>query len=264
MVIKWMKRLKWMRISKYALIITLLLSLVFAGFTVYGAKTGNFNIFLRGDDVFLSIYMKEDRSDEGDHLTVPTLDDMDNTTFSHLVNLRRNEIVPGLGPKNDEFSQQFLCFSFVLVNQSDIMVNYDMQLIITDSRRGSYGGRVVSALRVLVFEEKDYVNGEPSEYETLRTEEEQKEFFQSGEIYALAETEEEKALLQERLEEKYLAYDTKDFISETQIFWEKRLDFAAKAEIKYTFVMWLEGCDKDCVNDLYGGKIKMRLDIHGY
>ena len=31
-----------------------------------------------------------------------------------------------------------------------------------------------------------------------------------------------------------------------------------------TVVVWLEGWDEQCVNDLYGGAIRMAMNIKGY
>lgn len=258
MVIKWMKRLKWMRISKYALIITLLLSLVFAGFTIYGARTGNFNIYLHADDVKLAIYMKEDKSDIGTHLSVPTLDEMDNTTFEDIAaDYVRNKIMTGLGAKNDEDHKQYLAFSFALVNFSERMVNYDMELTVTKAREGYFGGEVIKALRVLVIKERNFQNG--STYEVLQTNAQKEQYFREGAIYALSEESEES---KKQLEEN-TNYTTTDFISEMQLFKQQEYDFEIAEEVKYTVVMWLEGWDAECINNLYGGKIKMRLDITG-
>ena len=258
MVNKWMKRLTWMRISKYALAISLSLSLVFAGFTVYGARVGNFNIYIQESDVKLAIYMEEDKSDLTSHLSVPVLDDMKDVTFETLAaQTVRDTIVTGLGPKNDNFRKQYLAFSVVLCNLSERMVNYEAELTVISSRDGEGGGRVERALRVLVLKELNYENG-PT-YEALETDEEREEFFRSGQIYALAEESEE---AEQRLREN-TEYETEDFISEVQIFHQQEYDFEVGGEVKYTILMWLEGWDVDCVNDLFGGKIKMRLDIVG-
>lgn len=258
MVIKWMKRLKWMRISKYALIITLLLSLVFAGFTVYGARVGNFTIYLHADDVQLAIYMKEDMSDLGTRLTVPTLEEMDNTTFEDISTLyHRNKIMSGLGSKNDLDHQQYLAFSFVLKNFSERMVNYDMELTVVKAKDGFDGGDVTSVIRVLVIKEWDYHLG--STYFAFDSDDDREQFYRESNIYALPETSEEN---KNRLEE-YTDYKTIDFISPYQLLKEQEYDFEPNAEVKYTIVMWLEGWDAECVNALYGGKIKMRLDITG-
>ena len=255
MVLKWVKRLKWMRISKYALIITLLLSLVFAGFTVYGTRTGNFTIYLHGDDVQLAIYMKEDKSDMNTRLTVPTLDEMDNTTFEDIAAPEVRELIaPGLGSKNDNFHQQYLAFSFVLVNRSERMVNYDLDLTVVSQREGFGGINVVEAMRVLIIKEWHYEEGPV--YESLTTEAQRDEYFRGGNFYALAD--DNRAEL-----EANTHYQTEDFLSTVQLLREKEYDLEINAEVKYTVVFWLEGWDAVCVNALYGGRLKMRLDITG-
>lgn len=258
MVIKWMKRLKLMRISKYVLVITLLLSLIFCGFTVYGARTGNFNIYLHADDIQLGIYMVEDKSDLGSHFSVPVLDKMDNTTYEDLaMPYIREKIMNGLGSKNDEDHKQYLAFSFVLGNYSERMVNYDIELSVISSAAGLEGINVIEALRVLVIKETGYENG-PT-YELLETQEQKDALFRSGTIYAKRENSEEN--------EQYLKentdYTTEYFLSDLQLFKKTENDFEPNAEIKYTFVFWLEGWDADCINGMYGSKIKMRLDITG-
>lgn len=259
MIIRWMKRLKWMRISKYALIITLLLSLVFAGFTVYGARTGNFTIYLHSSDVNLAVYMEEDMSDLGTRLTVPTLNEMTDVTFEDLaMPAVRQQIMGGLGSKNDETHKQYMAFSFALVNLSEKMVNYNMELTVTSTYEGIGGGQIISALRVLVIKEWGYENG--SVYDSLPTQAAKEEYFRGGRFYALKESTVKGA--NSLAENTY--YKTEDFISSLQLFKQEEYDFEINAQVKYTFVLWLEGWDVDCINDLYGGRIKMRLDITGY
>lgn len=268
MVLKWVKRLKWMRISKYALIITLLLSLVFAGFTVYGTRTGNFTIYAHGSGVSLAIYMEEDRSDMNVRLTVPTLEQMDNITYGTIAApYMRNQIMSGLGCKNDDEYGMYLAFSFVLVNLSDRMVNYDMELTVIDSRPGTRGaGEVINALRVLMLREEGY-DQYGSIYDNPETPEaEKRALFENEEtckIYALPEASAEAKAELDRELALWTPYTTKDFISTIQIFDETVYDFDVGAETKFTVIMWLEGCDPECVNNILGGKIKMRLDIFG-
>ena len=258
MVKSWIKRLMMMRISKYVLIITLSASLVFAGFTVYGARIGNFNIYMKEGDVRLALYMKEDKSDLGTHLSVPVLDGMKDTTFEDIAAQNiRSQIMHGLGPKNDNVHSQYLAFSVVLINLSDKMVNYTVDLTVVGSSEGRGGKIVESAMRVFVIAERGYEKG--SVYDSLATDAEKEEYFRNGRIYALPEATEEN---RQRLEEN-THYQTEDFISEVQIFHQEEFDLEINEEVKYTVLMWLEGWDADCMNDLFGGRIKMRMDFAG-
>lgn len=247
MVSNWMKRLKMMRISKYAIIICLLLSLVFAGFTIYGANTGNFNIYVAGSDVSVAVYMKDDKSDLGSHLSVPTLEKMYDNTFSYLP----ADIVSGqgtperhLGTKNDEYNR-YMAFSLCLVNRSERAIDYTVNLSVVGTREGATGGKVISAMRVALIKGEEPLN--------------------TAKIYAAPEsTPENEQFLNEALKE-YGEYPTpvNYFISEEQLFSEDYNELPAGGEEKFTVIIWLEGCDVDCIDNLFGGKIRMRLDFLG-
>ena len=43
---------------------------------------------------------------------------------------------------------------------------------------------------------------------------------------------------------------------------EKVEDFSPQARDKYTVVIWLEGNDPDCVDDIIGGQIKFGMDFN--
>ena len=243
---RWLKRLKMMRISKYAIVICLLLSIVFAGFTVYGANTGNFNILVQESDVSLAVYMKDDKSDLGEHLSAPTIDDMYDTTYNRLPQdiATRGTPEKGLGAKNDRYLS-YLAFSVCIVNQSDRAVDFTAEMTVTDTGDGINGGKIIGAMRVALIEENDPLS--------------------AAKIYALPEANEENlAKLNSGLEE-YGRYpsETIDFLSDMQIFNETYHDLGVGAERKFTIVIWLEGCDVECEDAIFGAKIKMRLDFIG-
>ncbi|MDD2377690.1 MAG: hypothetical protein PHD10_03915 [Bacilli bacterium] len=51
------------------------------------------------------------------------------------------------------------------------------------------------------------------------------------------------------------------FISNHQVLKEKRKKFKPGEVDKYTIVIWLEGNDEDCVDDIIGGEMKMSMLI---
>lgn len=51
---KWLKRLQMMRISKIVIAVSLALSVIFAGFTIYGNKVGNFIINVSNDGAHIA------------------------------------------------------------------------------------------------------------------------------------------------------------------------------------------------------------------
>lgn len=54
---------------------------------------------------------------------------------------------------------------------------------------------------------------------------------------------------------------TQKFVSKTIGVLEQRKDFKPKEKDRYTVVVWIEGDDPECKNDLLGGEIKMHMDI---
>lgn len=55
--------------------------------------------------------------------------------------------------------------------------------------------------------------------------------------------------------------NTKKFLSSTQVLSEKQTNLKPGAVDKYTIVIWLEGDDPECVNDIMGGFMKMNMLI---
>lgn len=244
---RWLKRLKMMRISKYAIVICLLLSIVFAGFTVYGANTGNFNIYVQESDVSLAVYMKDDKSDLGAHLSVSTLDQLFDCTYLFVPDDIATKGTPekGLGSKNDPYNR-YIAFSLCLVNMSDRAVDYRVAMTINDTTAGKDGGNVLGALRVALIRGDDPMTAA--------------KFFAKPE-----DNVENKTYLENQLKNEYRPYpsETIDFISETQIFSEDYQDLDVNGEQKFTIVIWLEGCDVDCIDNLLSGKVKMGLEFVG-
>lgn len=55
---------------------------------------------------------------------------------------------------------------------------------------------------------------------------------------------------------------TKNFVSTTKIMSEPATDFAPGQVHKYTVVIWLEGNDPECIDDIKGGEVKMSMNFH--
>ena len=55
--------------------------------------------------------------------------------------------------------------------------------------------------------------------------------------------------------------DTKKFVSDSIAVLEQRKDLKPKGKDRFTIVIWIEGSDPECKNDLLGGEIKMHMDI---
>ena len=55
--------------------------------------------------------------------------------------------------------------------------------------------------------------------------------------------------------------DTKEFVSNSIAVLEQRKNFKPNTKDRFTIVIWIEGDDPQCKNDLLGGEIKMHMDI---
>ena len=54
---------------------------------------------------------------------------------------------------------------------------------------------------------------------------------------------------------------TKKFVSKSIAVLEQRKDFKPNSKDRFTVVVWIEGDDPECKNDLLGGEIKMHMDF---
>jgi len=57
--------------------------------------------------------------------------------------------------------------------------------------------------------------------------------------------------------------NTTEFFSDDLVCVEGRKDFKAGEIDKFTLVIWMEGDDPECVNNIIGGQVKMHMDITG-
>lgn len=56
--------------------------------------------------------------------------------------------------------------------------------------------------------------------------------------------------------------NTKEFISNYQVMYEKVENFQPGSVDKYTVVIYLEGEDPECIDDILGGEMKLKMYIH--
>ena len=56
--------------------------------------------------------------------------------------------------------------------------------------------------------------------------------------------------------------DTIPFYSDQYVYIEPRENFYPNDVDRYTIVVWVEGDDPDCINDIIGGEMKMHLEIN--
>ena len=115
----------------------------------------------------------------------------------------------------------YIAYTFYIENEGQVSVNYWYSIIIDDVIK-----RVDEAVRVIVF-----LNDEETIYAKINNE--------TGEA------------------EK----DTEAFYKDDVVVLKPRNDFKVGDIDKFTIVIYLEGEDPDCLNDIIGGEIKMHMEI---
>ena len=115
----------------------------------------------------------------------------------------------------------YIAYTFYVVNDGDETVNYWYEVDIDDTVKN-----VDEAIRIMVYQ-----NGEPT-------------------VYAKKSKATKKA-----------EPGTKMFVSETVAVLEQRKKMKPHSQDRFTIVVWIEGDDPECLNDLLGGEIKMHMEI---
>lgn len=124
--------------------------------------------------------------------------------------------------------ENYLAYTFYCKNAGHEKVDYKATLINNGAAKS-----MDEAVRVLVFK-----NGEPTVYAQNK--------------HNSDEPEDDSAFLPKSIEEK-------SWISKTKIMTTESKDFAPNDVDKYTIVMWVEGNDPECINEIMGGHMKMSM-----
>lgn len=123
------------------------------------------------------------------------------------------------GPDGSHNGQDYIAYTFYAENQGKEVINYWSTIIIDDVIKGAD-----EAIRVKVIKD-----GEETTYAKLNS--------STGEP------------------EK----DTKAFVDNETIMLEQTTNFKPGDINKYTVVIWLEGDDPECVDNIIGGEVKMHM-----
>lgn len=117
--------------------------------------------------------------------------------------------------------QNYIAYTFYVENTGEEVINYWYEIDIDDVVKN-----VDEAIRVMI-----YLNGEKSVYAKVNADTKKNE------------------------------EGTKIFYSKDIAVLEPRKNMDPGKIDKFTIVIWLEGDDPDCLNNLIGGEIKMHMDI---
>lgn len=280
---RWFKRLKWLRISKIIIPIALAISLVFVGVSVYGTETQNFIIQTTAEEgLSLMLSYTKNVNTLSTSLEVPIDKKFVDATFNpnyyedgftdpdfqfpvddkyaqndnRYINAIPNDVAlyDGIGyGLTDEGNVTYMAISFYVYNNSELTTDVDMRfnLDAVAYNGNTTGSHVDDALRVMIVEGEDVL-------------------LSSGDftVYKKAESTQEK-------DDHFLnkIANRTDYINNLQSFMSSNIIFEKVNEDrftlqpaqwhKFTVVLWIEGEDADCIDDIFGERMKMSIDFYG-
>ena len=118
--------------------------------------------------------------------------------------------------------ESYIAYTFYLINAGDDTISYDGEMTIENVTNS-----VDEAVRVAV-----YINGDKTVYGKTKSNGSGKESDCDSE-----------------------------FTSSTVVMNTRKTEFKPQAKDKYTVVIWLEGNDPDCTDELIGGTLKLGMDF---
>ena len=118
--------------------------------------------------------------------------------------------------------ESYIAYTFYLINAGDDTISYDGEMTIENVTNS-----VDEAVRVAV-----YINGDKTVYGKTKSDGSGKESDCDSE-----------------------------FTSSTVVMNTRKTEFKPQAKDKYTVVIWLEGNDPDCTDELIGGTLKLGMDF---
>jgi hypothetical protein len=211
------KYLKLKKIATLGVILTSLLSLIFAAITIYANNVGFYVIELGDLSRNISLCESEDFENPTDTIYVKAMKDMTNIDGNDIDN---NLIHSTDGNSNNGI--RYIAHTFYLKNVSTITIDYKYEVFLTEVTKN-----LDSALRYRIIKD-----GEVITYAKAREE---------GEIGNPEPTSDEV------------------FYSDDVIINEKVYEMKSGEIHKYSIIIYLEGNDPQCTDELLGGLIKMNM-----
>lgn len=223
-----------------AIIVGVLLLLLSIGYacTAVINSAGRFTVSMAGNLYGIQLADNEDFENPTLQLYGSAVENMDNITKHWLLN-HNNELGDDPVYKTyadidkvygDHNGTNYLAYTFAVRNGGqaadgdDAIVDYMASLEVVTAYKGAD-----EAIRVMVF-----INGEPTVYAKPRVGTEN-----IRELFAV----------------------DKNFVSDTTVMEYVRSNFEVGDVDRYTVVVWLEGEDPECVNDIMGGEVKLKMNL---
>lgn len=217
-----MRPSQWRRQTNIVLLFSTAATGILLMISFFGQMIGNFTITADMPNRQLGISLSEspDMTNPTTRLFANPVEDMFNITEADLP----SNIDDIDGSHNGD---HYMAYTYYLGNAGEVALQYSMRLAIEQMKLG-----VDAAIRVRIYE-----NGVPSTYAKLAA---------NGEPEAIAPS--------------VNNTPTTPFYSESEIVYrdDKVLQFGQVN--KYTIVLWLEGWDPECVDDIRSGRLRLSLE----
>ena len=172
-----------------------------------------------------------------------------------------NDIPLDVDEYEGEHNDQYFAYTFFLRNEGESTVDYTWALELNSESKS-----LSDAVWVMVFEDgKMLFYAEPNaqgKTEALPAFDDNTRGYVNPKLIGLnAKPEEQYQLIRQRGELSYYRLVPRDFLSNSLVA-AGAVERVAPTEVhKYTVVIWLEGDDPDCTNDMIGGHVGMEFNF---
>ena len=245
------------------IIAIILLALFGVGVVIYGfysaVEVNNFSIYVQNEGSrILSLSSEPDFASATQHLEVSGPEYMDNTSiymspFGDIpIEDKILEIAEGEGQMSAK-EDKYIAFSFYLKNITHEKQYYNEVFKIKEATQG-----IEKALRVMLIKDYDvtvyaYPDQDGNPEKVVCT-----EYAENAYTPLDIETKEDGSHEIHHLEDQGFWYST-PFYSDEYVFFNKGFELMPEQMIKYSLVVWLEGWDPDCVNEIIGGLMQIEF-----
>ena len=196
--------------------------LMYVGIILTGDQDDPVQISIDNQDIVGLTLSDNNFQSQSAYLGAPTPKKMTNITYASIPTVNINNTY---GSHNGE---NYIAYTFELKNNTEMKYDVEEKLIITAANRG-----IEKAIRVMV-----YTND-------------------VAQIYANPITGTDDP---EPVSESYKRYST-PFVDSYTVLKNTIYDFSPNEIRKYTIVIWIEGSDPDCTDELVGGEFRVAFNF---
>lgn len=217
---------------------------------------GHFTVNL-SDDLFREGFVLSDSvgfERPSTHLFCTPAEDVPCVSFSHLPE--------DLDAIDGQHNADYFAYTFYCRNEGESTVGYDWQV-----RLNSESRNLSSACWVMVFEDGEMTfyaepNAETGQAEALPAFDDDTRGYIGRPLEQFCkDPEAQYDTIAQRENYTYNRVIPVNFLSDTVVAAGRQTEVAPRDVHKYTVVIWLEGDDPDCTNDLIGGHIGMEFQF---